>query len=399
MSEPTQHNWSRLLVTRSRVTALLCVATLALGLTWAARARAGGLAGDDPAPGVGARWAARAAASPADAAVSVGGMAVTRGTLVVSIKAAGQAEAGRRMSLASLVRGRIQNVAVQESEPVRAGQAVVLVDPSEHELSLRDAEANTRDAEARYQDLLISDEQIADPVVRTQRERLARVKSGLESATVRLTRTRTELERTRVTTPFGGRVASLRVVPGQWIEAGQELMTLVDLRPARVEVQVLESEIQNVERGSRAHVTFAAFPGEVFAGRVEMVNPLVDSGTRSARVTVSIPNADERILPGMYARVAIESKRFADRLLVPRTAILRRDGRTLLFTDDHGRAKWHYVRTGVQNDTLVEVLPDPGTEPPRVGDVVLTRGHQMLVHDAPIRVVPGPEAAGIPANR
>ena len=104
--------------------------------------------------------------------------------------------------------------------------------------------------------------------------------------------------------PFAARVASVKAVPGQWVSQGAELMTLVDISRIKVDVQVLESEINLLTPGRFARVQFAAMPGEVFVGRIETINPMVDPRTRSARVVVSLNNPQGRILPGMYARVA-----------------------------------------------------------------------------------------------
>jgi multidrug efflux pump subunit AcrA (membrane-fusion protein) len=124
---------------------------------------------------------------------------------------------------------------------------------------------------------------------------------------------------------------------------------------------------------------------------VETINPVVESGTRTARVTVVVPNPGGRILPGMYARVSLEARRFADRVLVPRSAILERDRRTMLFVFDgqnaRGLAKWRYVTTGLQNDSLVEIVPNADTDSVKPGEVVLTEGHYTLIHDALVRLV------------
>jgi RND family efflux transporter MFP subunit len=168
-------------------------------------------------------------------------------------------------------------------------------------------------------------------------------------------------------------------------------MTVVALDPIRVEVQVLESEVGFLSPGRRAKVSFAAFP-EPFTGTVETINPVVESGTRTAKVTVVVPNPGGRILPGMYARVSLEARRFPDRVLVPRSAILERDRRTMLFVFDGqggtGLAKWRYVTTGLQNDSMVEIVPSDDTDSVKAGEVVLTEGHYTLIHDARVRLVP-----------
>ncbi|MDH3571185.1 MAG: efflux RND transporter periplasmic adaptor subunit, partial [Gemmatimonadota bacterium] len=173
---------------------------------------------------------------------------------------------------------------------------------------------------------------------------------------------------------------------------------IVDLDPVKVEVQVLEGEVGLLAEGRRARVTFAAFPGEEFLGRVQTINPLVERQTRTARVTVMIPNPDGRILPGMYARVALEARKFPDRILVPRSAVLERDRRTMLFVFQGegtvGLAKWRYVTIGMANDSVVEVVSNPDTEMVEPGEWVLTDGHFTLIHDARVRRVESVQAEG-----
>jgi multidrug efflux pump subunit AcrA (membrane-fusion protein) len=125
----------------------------------------------------------------------------------------------------------------------------------------------------------------------------------------------------------------------------------------------------------------------------------VETSTRTARVLVTIPNTRGRILPGMYARVSLDARRFPDRVVVPRSAILERDRRTMLFVyegdDRGGQAKWRYVTTGLMNDSLVEILPDPNPDRTvKPGEIVLTDGHSTLIHDAHVRLVKDVSAAG-----
>jgi HlyD family secretion protein len=287
---------------------------------------------------------------------------------------------------------------VRESDGVGAGQLLAALDPAEYGLAVEEAQAAVRDAEAKYREILLFDERIADAEVRRERELVARSKSGLETARVRLRKAQLELQRTRIGAPFAGRVATLKVVPGQFVRAGDELMTVVNLDPIRVEVQVLESEVGFLTPGRAAKVSFAAFP-EPFTGKVQTINPVVDGGTRTARATVLVPNPGGRILPGMYARVSLDARRFEDRILVPRSAILERDRRTMLFVFDgqeggRGLAKWRYVTTGMQNDSLVEIVPSEETETVQPGETVLTEGHYTLIHDARVRLVDDVRGSG-----
>jgi membrane fusion protein, multidrug efflux system len=333
-----------------------------------------------------------------DVAIPVEGRPAVKDALVLAVNAAGQAEAWKKTVVVAQVAGRIAHLPVRESDGVGAGQLLAALDPAEYGLAVEEAQAAVRDAEAKYREILLFDERIADAEVRRERELVARSKSGLETARVRLRKAQLELQRTRIGSPFGGRVATLKVVPGQFVRAGDELMTIVNLDPIRVEVQVLESEVGFLTPGRTAKVSFAAFP-EPFTGKVQTINPVVDGGTRTARATVLVPNPGGRILPGMYARVSLDARRFEDRILVPRSAILERDRRTMLFVFDgqesgRGLAKWRYVTTGMQNDSLVEIVPSEDTESVQPGETVLTEGHYTLIHDARVRLVDDVRGSG-----
>jgi RND family efflux transporter MFP subunit len=263
---------------------------------------------------------------------------------------------------------------------------VLALDPVDRRLAVEEAEASLREAEARYREQLLFDRDLPEDV-RRERESAARLKSGLDRAEIQLQKARLDLDRTNVRAPFAGRLASIRVVPGQLVGQGAELMTVMDLDPIKVQVQVLEGELAHLAPGGRAEVRFSAFPDEVFEGVIETINPLVEEQTRTARVTVTVDNPRGRILPGMYARVELEAQRIPDRILVPRAAILERDRRTMLFVLEDGRAKWRYVTTGLENDEYVEIVEDAETDMVEPGEVVLVGGHFTLTHDARVRRV------------
>lgn len=320
----------------------------------------------------------------------VRGVAAVRDTLWISVAAAGQAEAVRMATLVSQVQGAVEEVRVRENQRVAAGEVLVVLDTTEFALAVDRARADFLRSEAEFRQIILFDDEIEDPELRAERERLARSRSGWEQARVSLREAELNLERTRVRAPFAGRVADLRVVEGEYLAQGTELMAVVALDPIKVEVQVLESELGSLEEGRRATATFAAFPGESFQGRIETLNPLVDPDTRTARATLLLPNPDGRLRPGMYARVTLDARNVPDRVLVPRAAVLERDRRSMLFVFEgepsRGRAKWRYVTTGRSGDEWVELMESTETSMVEPGEVVLVDGHQYLVHDALVRL-------------
>ena len=324
---------------------------------------------------------------------------VLRDTLVLSVSAPGQATSFRTVPLRTQVGGVIRAVHVRENSAAGAEQVLLEIDPAEYQLALDEARGNLARAQASYRELLVFDDRIADAEVRAERERNARAKTGLDGAEAAVKRAELNLARTRVRAPFAGRVANIRVVAGQYVNTGEELLTLQQMDPMRVDVQVLESEIGLLAPGRRAALSFAAFPGETpLHGVVETINPVVDQQTRTARVAVAVPNPQGRILPGMYARASLAAQRLPDRVLVPTEAVLERDHRTMLFVFEGdgatGLAKWRYVTTGLRNETHVEVVENPDTEMVEPGQRVLVDGHFTLTHDARVRITENARADG-----
>ena len=324
---------------------------------------------------------------------------VLRDTLVLSVSAPGQATSFRTVPLRTPVGGVVRAVHVRENSAAGAEQVLLEIDPAEYQLALDEARGNLARAQASYRELLVFDDRIADAEVRAERERNARAKTGLDGAEAAVKRAELNLARTRVRAPFAGRVANIRVVAGQYVNTGEELLTLQQMDPMRVDVQVLESEIGLLAPGRRAALSFAAFPGETpLHGVVETINPVVDQQTRTARVAVAVPNPQGRILPGMYARASLAAQRLPDRVLVPKEAVLERDHRTMLFVFEGdgatGLAKWRYVTTGLRNETHVEVVENPDTEMVEPGQRVLVDGHFTLTHDARVRITENARADG-----
>ncbi|MEJ2538988.1 MAG: efflux RND transporter periplasmic adaptor subunit [Gemmatimonadota bacterium] len=380
-------------------TVLLLAGAVGVGTWWRLQGDGGDPsaqadAGAVPAPG------AAGSEFDADMPQPVTGARVVRDTLWVAVNAAGQAEAFRRAVVTAQVEGVVQAIPVRENAPVAAGGVLLQIDTVELALAVAEARAAVADAQAQFEAQTLFDDEIADAAVRERRREVARSSSGLNAAEVRLRQAELELERATVRAPFSGRVADLEAVQGGWLTPGTELMTVVQLDPIKVEVQVLEAELGYLQEGRRARITFAAFPGETFQGRVESINPIVDPEQRTGRVTVLLPNAGGRVKPGMYAEVALDARSFPDRILVPRSAILERgEGtrRTMLFVyegdEEQGRAQWRYVETGHESDELVEILPsEEGMVEP--GETVLVDGHHYLAHDTPVRLVDNPALAG-----
>lgn len=376
------------------------IALLLLALVWILAARLcwnadGAAGGEGPGPGAGP-WMAAAGSGTGwgDLAIPVTVDTVQQGTLTLRVSATGQAEASIRATVTARTAGRLAALPVTESDRVARGQVVARMDDHIYVLAVRQAEAERAEAEVRYREMTLFDDGIEDPAVRERRAGVARAKSGLDRAEITLRRAEFDLGNTALTAPFAGRVANVPVDEGDHVAAGEELLSVVDIDPILVQVQVVESELRWLERGAGATVALSALPDSAFQGRIRSINPVIDPETRTARVTVMLDNPDGQILPGMFARVSLEGRSFENRIMVPPEAIVERDDRTLVFVFEpfpdgppgEGLAKWVHVTTGQANDHHVELVDTKETDPPAAGSLVIVGGSYTLTHDARVRI-------------
>lgn len=213
-------------------------------------------------------------------------------------------------------------------------------------------------------------------------------RSGLAAAREAYETARLNLAWTTITAPFDGYVADCPLAPGMHVDAGQALLKLLDLTTVLVDVEILETEIGRVATGQYARILPAGLPGKEFAGKVLHMNPLVDAAAKTMKVTIELRDDPHhgpslRLRPGMFATVHIETDVVPGQVLIPRAAVLVRDGRPLVFVVENGRAQWRYVETGATNDEHAVIRS--GVRP---GDSVIVDGHYTLAHDAPVSVLP-----------
>jgi len=341
---------------------------------------------------------------------SVEAAAVIRGDLVLPITAEGHVRARHEADIRSEVAGRVGALAVAEGERVRAGQLLLRLDDREYRVSLAESESaylqalgrlavedepaalserlEVGDASGRnggdiWRDSL--DDQLAALQDGGYRRELAEARTGMAGARAAAERARFNLERCEIRAPFDGVVTGLTLSPGEWVSAGQALCSLVDDVHLEAEVEVLESELGYLAAGRPVLMAVPAL-GDTLPLAVDVISPRLTPESRSCGVLVRFESPDGRIKPGMFVRADIAGEILPDRLLVPREAVLTRDGRPLVFKIEDGITQWIYVRLGRRNAQFVEVERVLQGGSLAAGDQVVTSEHLTLTHGALVKV-------------
>jgi Cu(I)/Ag(I) efflux system membrane fusion protein len=156
--------------------------------------------------------------------------------------------------------------------------------------------------------------------------------------------------------PASGIVIDKKIVLGQAIQAGMEVYSIANLSTVWVDVQLRESDGALAAVGSTATLEFAAYPGQIFRGRIAFLYPTVAEATRTLRARIVVANSDGKLKPGMYATVHVITPTVSV-LTIPRTAAVQTGTRTIVFVDvGGGRLVPREVTLGAVVGEFAEVI-------------------------------------------
>ena len=310
---------------------------------------------------------------------------VESGTVVQSVEAVGTLRANESVTIRPEIAGRVTAIDFDEGQPVESGQLLVSLDDSVHAAEVREKEADRKLARIEYDraDQLVNAR--AAPV-----EVKDRALAELQAAEAAVDLAKARLDKTRIQAPFSGTVGLRHVSVGDFVNVGQDLVSLVEIDPLKVDFRVGEIHLSSLARGQTIEVTVDAFPAATFEGEVYAIEPLVDVNGRAVVIRARLPNDDGLLRPGLFSRVALIVDTAATALLVPEDAIVPRGDQHFVYRLVDGHAILTEVVLGKRQSRRVQILD--GVER---GDVVITAGQLKLRDGVAVGV---PQGAAVTAR-
>jgi RND family efflux transporter MFP subunit len=356
--------------------------------------------------------APRPAASPDPPVVSV--IRVDRTPLDRSVSITGTLAAEEQVMLSLKVTGRLEEMLVDLGSPVRRGQPIARLTPTDFELRLRQAEAALQQGRARLgldpdgeddsieieKTAVVRQAKAALEEARRQRDRYATfvqrgisARADLESAEAQLqiadgryqdaleevrnrqailaqrrselAIARQQLEDATLRSPIDGIVRERHAFAGEFRAAGTPVVTVVRQHPLRLQLSVPERAAANVRLGQNVHVTVEG-DSTVYEGRVARLSPAITEGNRTLPIEAEVPNEAGRLRPGMFARAEIVTAESLT-IVVPQSSLVVFAGVEKLLVAKDGKAHEQRVRTGRRIGDRVEILDGVS-----LGDMVIT---------------------------
>lgn len=318
------------------------------------------------------------------------------------VAVSGTLGAEEQVVLGMKVGGRLSEIHVDLGSRPREGQALARLAPAEFELRVRQAEAALAQARARLGlapgagDVVVPEEaavvrqaqaglteararrdraralfeegvlpradldtaeasyQSAESQYQTAQEEVLNRQGVLAQRQSELDLARQQLADSVIVAPFDGAVRERHATPGEFVTAGQPVLTLVRIHPLRLRLAVPERSAARVRLGQEVRVHVDGDP-RTYTGRVARLSPAIEESNRTLMVEAEVPNRDGALRPGAFAAAEILTSADQPAVLVPSSAIIRFAGIEKVLVVENEKTVEKRVRTGRHLEGRVEI--------------------------------------------
>lgn len=199
------------------------------------------------------------------------------------------------------------------------------------------------------------------------------VLSGMPESAVKTVRAEKSLATVPVVAPIAGTVAERNAVLGETVEPSKVIFKILDPSVVFVEGDAFEESLRELEVGQPVRIRLAAYPDEIFTGKISRFSPIIDPQKRTLHLWVAVANPSGKLKPNLFADMNIVVAGGRKVLAIPEEAVISTEGENVVFVEKKGTFRRKDVVLGARDDRFVEVKK--GLLP---GDKVVTDGKQQI---------------------
>lgn len=278
------------------------------------------------------------------------------------------------MSISPSLTGKIEHIYVEVGSRVGKGQLLVRMDQTQlntTKINLASAQTEFARVQALKETGSVS-QQVYDQT-KTQLDNLTENEKFLQANTF-------------VKAQFSGVIAAKNYEDGE-LYSGAPILSLQQISMLKAIINIPEAYYPLVKKGMKVEVRSDIYKDEVFPATIEIVYPTIDPASHTFQAKLRIPNAKEKIRPGMYVKTTLALGE-AETIVVPYQAVLKLTGSNerYVFVNDNGTARRVTVTLGQRFDDRIEVIPENGEEL-KEGDELVVVGQARLVDGSKLQVV------------
>ena len=275
--------------------------------------------------------------------------------------------------------GIVEKVLVRNGDHVAQGQVIAELDKFKLHNAVVQAQNAFEQAKLDLQDVLIGQGYGNKPETEIPSDvmQLARTRSGYSQSLAAYELALSNEANASLKAPFSGTIANLQLKRFNKVSPSDIVCTIVGSQGMEATFSVLENELPLVHRGDKVVIAPYADITAVHEGIVTEINPIVDAnGMVQVKAQV---RGSERLFSGMNIKVSVR-REMPGQLVVPKSSVVLRQGRQVVFTLQDDQAMWNYVQTGLENADTFTIL-----EGLKEGDEVIVTGNVNLAHESKVR--------------
>ena len=313
----------------------------------------------------------------ADSVMPVRVMPVAKTKISRTVDYTATIEAFEEVNMAPSVPGRVDKIYVEVGDRVQKGQRLFLMDRTQYY-------ANKIQLANLEKDLARMDTLMKVGSIKAQTYDQTKAQYEVTKTNVDFMEDNTLLE-----APFGG------IITGKYLEDGElysgapsasgkaAVVTLMQINPVKITVSISEQYFPLIKKGMQARVTADVYPDRSFEGRIFRIHPTINPMSRTFNAEITIPNGNELLRPGMFARVYIDMGE-VDAFVVPSNAVMIQEGTNdrYIFVVDGNVASRRLVKLGKRFDDKVEIAEGDLKE----GDNLVVDGQARLTNGRTVKV-------------
>lgn len=173
-----------------------------------------------------------------------------------------------------------------------------------------------------------------------------------------------KLSRTVLRSPIAGHISFLEHKKGELVSPSSLVFAVVNVERLQARVHVPQRELGRLRVGQRVEITCSVFPGEVFSGTVDVINPVIDKEKGTARMIVDVQSTPQspdrtdpvpRLKPGMFIDADVVTATHSEALLVDKRAVIYDNRQPVVFLVSDGKARRCIVTPGFSRKDRLEV--------------------------------------------
>lgn len=289
------------------------------------------------------------------------------------VNATGTIESEYELEIIFETSGYLEKLSIENGQRVKKGQVIGQLQNEKEKFAIEKAQAAYNKALVQYTDDSLGYSKHNEVMLRN-----LSLKSGLVDAEINLREAQINLENTIIKAPSDGIIVDLELKEGSLVSAGKVLCSIYDGKNLTLTAKILEPDFGFVKTGLIADVFPLARRDQSFVAKVSEINPRVDE---FGMIQIELKlNQTDGLLPGMNANAIVRVPQ-ALHIIVPREAVVIKQGKSVIFTVVNGLSQWKYVEIGLDNGTDVEVLD--GLQD---GDQVVLTNNIQLAHEAKVSI-------------